>query len=111
MKLLFDQNVPRKVLQLVNKRFPGSDHLIRLKLELAPDPVIWDYAREHGFTIVTKDHDFVNISILMSPPPQVIWLRVGNAKAEAIATLLLERLDLLEEFEQHVNQAGILILP
>ena len=39
---------------------------------------MWQYAREHGFTIVTKDSDFRQQSFLYRHPPKVVRIRRGN---------------------------------
>ena len=44
----------------------------------AEDYEIWQYAKERGMTIVTKDADFADRMLLSEPPPRVIHIRVGN---------------------------------
>ena len=44
------------------------------------DKEIWEYARTHNLTIVTKDADFSDWIMLSNPPPKVIHFRVGNMK-------------------------------
>lgn len=44
----------------------------------AEDYEIWQYAKERGMTIVTKDADFSDRILLSEPPPRVIHMRVGN---------------------------------
>jgi predicted nuclease of predicted toxin-antitoxin system len=36
---------------------------------------MWEFARTHGFTVVTTDADFYEIAAACGPPPKVIWLR------------------------------------
>jgi len=52
------------------------------------DDEVWEHARAHGYTIVSKDNDFRQLSFLHGAPPKVIWLSVGNAGTDAIAELL-----------------------
>jgi predicted nuclease of predicted toxin-antitoxin system len=40
-------------------------------LSTASDAAVWQYAAQHGFTIVTKDADFDQRSFLFSHPPKV----------------------------------------
>jgi len=47
------------------------------------DSEIWQYARSHDLTIVTKDADFSDRILLHSPPPRVIHIRMGNMKLKA----------------------------
>ncbi len=47
-------------------------------LKGAPDSKIWKTCREKDFIIVSKDTDFRERSFVEGPPPQIIWLDVGN---------------------------------
>jgi predicted nuclease of predicted toxin-antitoxin system len=73
VKLLFDQNLSPRAAKALESEFPGSLHVRDVQLHDAPDQVIWDYAAEHGLTIVTKDADFHQRSFLLGHPPKVIW--------------------------------------
>lgn len=64
----------------------------------ADDVIIWNYAAEHGFAIVTKDADFRQRSFLYGHPPKTIWLRLGNCSTKAIASLLRVRAAEIQEF-------------
>ena len=88
MKLLFDQNVsPRHVRRLADI-YPDSLHVREVGLRDADDAEIWEYAKLHGFTIVPKDWDFQQRSLLYGHPPKFIWLRVGNCTVGVIESLL-----------------------
>ena len=47
----------------------------------ADDQTIWQYAKERGLTIITKDEDFQALAARQgSVPPQVVWVRLGNCR-------------------------------
>ena len=53
------------------------------------DPVLWRFALEHGFVLVTKDDDFLDLAAQHGPPPMVIRLVLGNSSnAQALSALL-----------------------
>ena len=54
----------------------------------ADDEVIWERAKRDGFIIVTKDEDFAQMVWRFGPPPQVVWLRIGNATNLALLAWL-----------------------
>lgn len=58
MKLLFDQNLPRRLVDLVEHLFPDSVHVTNLRLDTATYREIWDFARSGGYVVVSKDSDF-----------------------------------------------------
>lgn len=62
---------------------------------------MWDIARGDGFLSVTRDEDFVGMSLLRGTPPKVVWLNIGNARNAFIAGLLRARADDIERFVVH----------
>ncbi|MCA9845983.1 MAG: DUF5615 family PIN-like protein, partial [Dehalococcoidia bacterium] len=52
------------------------------------DSEAWDFAREHGYAIVSKDADFRDMAPRLGPPPKVIHLDVGNISTAGVAELL-----------------------
>lgn len=88
MKLLFDQNLWPRLPRLLADIYADSVHVREIGLRDSGDIVIWEYAKEHGFTIVSKDSDFQQRSLLLGGPPKFIWLRVGNCPVETIEDLL-----------------------
>ncbi|MGH9120188.1 MAG: DUF5615 family PIN-like protein [Acidimicrobiales bacterium] len=79
MRLLFDQNLSRNLVGQLRDAFPESQHVTALGLDTATDREIWEFARENGYLVVSKDSDFRQLAFLYGPPPKVVWLRVGNA--------------------------------
>lgn len=88
MKLLFDQNLSHRLCRSLLDVFPSSEQVRTLGLDQADDQAIWQYARREGFTIVTLDSDFAEISSLRGAPPKVIWLRCGNQPNSAVERIL-----------------------
>ena len=91
MKLLFDENLSPKLPRFVADLFPGSLHVRECGLLGRPDDEIWDYARANGFTLVSKDSDFQQRSLLYGHPPKLIWLRLGNCTRPQLRQLILAR--------------------
>lgn len=88
MRLLFDQNLSPRLPRKLAGVFPDSIHVRDAELQRADDSDVWQYAREHGFTIVTKDSDFRQLSFLNGHPPKVIWIRRGNCSTDEIELIL-----------------------
>ena len=100
MKLLFDENLSPRLTELVAAEYPGSTHLRAVGLLGATDAQIWKHARDHGYTIISKDNDFRQRSFLEGHPPKVIWLDIGNAGTADIA-------DLLRAEQSHAEAFGV----
>ena len=69
-------------------------------MDRASDTIIWAYARQHAYVIVTQDSDFVERSKLLGPPPKVVWLRCGNTTPIAIEALLRTNAAAINELAQ-----------
>ena len=74
MKLLFDENLSPRLVPALADLFPESAHVDRLSMGGEPDPVIWEYAKRHGYVLVSKDSDFHERSLLYGHPPKVVWI-------------------------------------
>ncbi|NOT46340.1 MAG: DUF5615 family PIN-like protein [Acidobacteria bacterium] len=88
MKLLLDQNISWRLCGRLADIYPGSEHVRNIGLIDGNDADIWDYAKENGHVVVSKDIDFQQRCLLFGHPPKVIWLRVGNCPVKTIEELL-----------------------
>ncbi len=98
MKLLFDANLSHKLVSRLSDVFPGSSHVRMIGSKKESDLAIWDYARDHGFTVVTLDEDFYDLSCYLGPPPKVIWLRIGNQATSIYEKIFRDQSDFILRF-------------
>lgn len=98
MKLLFDQNLSHRLVKALQRQYPDSMHVREVGLAKAVDSVIWQFAAEHGYTVVTKDADFRQRSFVYGAPPRVIWLSLGDATTAQIQQLLGDRVTEIAAF-------------
>ncbi len=92
MKLLFDQNLSPHLVTKLADHYPDSAHVMAHALDRALDETVWMFAREHGYTLVTKDSDFHELSLLRGAPPKVVWIRRGNCTVDQIEAILRKHL-------------------
>ena len=105
MKLLFDENLPPRLVERLADLYPDCVHVKEVDLERAPDEAVWSYARENALTIVTQDADFGEMSVLLHPSPKVIWLRRGNCSTSEIETILRARYEAVVGFHNDPKEA------
>lgn len=78
-----------------------------LGLRDAKDHEIFAKAREEGAVVMTKDRDFVAILEREGPPPQVLWITMGNTSTEHLKgvfhKILKKALELIEQGEALVE--------
>jgi predicted nuclease of predicted toxin-antitoxin system len=69
---------------------PGvtAHHTSDLGLLGARDSAIWDAARAAGAVIITKDTDFVERVERLGPPPQIVWVTIGNVSNHSLQALV-----------------------
>lgn len=109
MKLLFDENLSPRLAETSADLYPGSTHVHLCGLGSADDSAIWRYAKDHGFTIVSKGSDFQDRSVLHGHPPKHIWLRAGNCSSTEIENLLRATLPTVKQFvEEHEESCLVL---
>ena len=109
VKLLFDQNLSPKLVKRLFNLYPNSDHLDLLGLGTAEDALVWRYAKDNGFVVVTKDADFADLSVLRGFPPKVVWIRRGNCSTADIENLLRDHNSEIEDLAAD-STSGILTL-
>jgi predicted nuclease of predicted toxin-antitoxin system len=98
VKLLLDQNLSPRLVRTREAVYPGSSHVRLVGLREADDAVVWEFARDHDFIIVSKDTDFHQRSLVFGFTPKVIWIRRGNCPTTDIEKVFRERQSSILEF-------------
>ena len=89
MTLLVDNQLPLALARFLAINDWVCIHVQDVGLETADDQTIWQYAKERGLTIVTKDEDFQALATRQGsvPPPRILpalrdMLAAGDAVVE-----------------------------
>lgn len=109
MKLLLDENLSPRLIQRLAALFPGLTHVRDVGLKRAPDEMIWEWAKENGYTVVTTDSDFVALSGGRGWPPKVVHLEECDFPLGVIEDLLRQNAVRISEFEKY-PRAGVLVV-
>jgi len=95
-----DENLPPALAQWVATQADATaSHFRALGLVETPDRDIFTQARDAEAVIVSKDEDFARLVSDMGAPPQVVWVRTGNARTT----------DLIKLFERHFTSLQSLL--
>ena len=98
MTLLVDNLLPLALARYLAANGWECTHVQDVALEAADDQTIWQYAKERGLTIITKDDDFQALANRQgSIPPQVVWVRLGNCRKAALLEAFSRILPALRE--------------
>lgn len=111
MKLLFDENLSPRLASALSDCFPGSRAARECGLRGGSDLAVWQYARENGFVIVSKDSDFSERSARFGSPPKVIWLRIGNCTTARVDFVLRNTVERVHGFGASEQSCLVLTHP
>lgn len=109
MKLLFDENLSRKLVVRLAELYPESAHVVEFDLLESPDRDIWEFAKTGNFAIVTTDSDFYELATTIGPPPKVIWLRRWTHPTKDAERVLRREAIRITEFAAD-PELGVLVL-
>jgi predicted nuclease of predicted toxin-antitoxin system len=77
--LLIDANLSWRLVSMLKSEFPEIIHVVQTGLaESSSDTLIWRYAQERSYNIITNDEDFYLLSLGKGFPPKIILLKTGN---------------------------------
>lgn len=85
-KYLVDANLPSKISVWQTDEFEFVTNID----DAWSDTAIWNYAKLHNLTIISKDSDFSHRIISAQPPPRIIHIKIGNLRLKEF-TFFLER--------------------
>jgi len=111
VKLLFDENLPPRLAGALADLYPGSSHVHECGLGSADHEAIWQYAKGNGYSIVSKDSDFQERSVLRGSPPKIIWLRVANCSSTEIERLLRSAVATATRFIEEDQESCLILGP
>ncbi len=84
MRFLIDANLPPALAGGLTARGHEATHLVDHGLLDAPDTVIWSFALQGEWAILSKDEDFARRRASTAVGPAVIWIRLPNTRRRAL---------------------------
>ena len=109
MRLLSDNNLSHKLCLPLQQYFEEIKHIRNLLTPEVDDIVIWHYAKDNNFHILTKD-DFEEWSLLKVCPPKIIHLLCGNQTTLHILNLVVRNRESIKTFINSSSEDCILKL-
>jgi predicted nuclease of predicted toxin-antitoxin system len=107
MKLLFDESLSPRLVELLSDLFPASESALRNGLARAGDLTILKYATAGGYVLVSTDSDFASLVGRFSNA-KVVILRSCDYPTEVAAAVL--RRNAIRIAELHGSQDRLIIL-
>lgn len=99
MRFLVDAQLPPTLATWLGHRGFAASPVREVGLRDSDDGSIWNFAVVGGWTVLTKDEDFVARCLTSPKAPKVVWLRIGNCTnrglfrwLEPLLPLVIDRL-------------------
>ena len=96
MKLLLDANISWRAVPILKEHFDECIHVDDVSKLVFPakDAKIWQYAKDNGYIVITRDNDFSNLVVLK----KIVLLRTGNCSQKFTVDLLIRSKHTIQEF-------------
>src|SRR5215471_5723081 len=100
MRLLVDAQLPPGLASWLGQHGVSATAVREAGMRDSDDGTIWNFAIAGGWTVITKDEDFVERCLGNPSAPAVVWLRLGNCTNHALFAWLEPLLpEILRELE------------
>ena len=84
MRFLVDNQLPSALARFLAGIGTEAVHVLDLGLAQTGDAELWSYAVENEFVLISKDQDFLHFLERTAPNGQLIWVRIGNCRRQAL---------------------------
>ena len=92
MKFLVDAQLPPRLARTLTGLGHQSWHVGELGPLDASDSAVWALARANTCAIISKDSDFLRLSVGVADPVPLLLLRVGNCGRDQIIAIVCAKL-------------------
>ncbi|AZU05169.1 hypothetical protein X907_2658 [Glycocaulis alkaliphilus] len=84
LSFLVDVQLPKTLARWITEQGAEAVHVHDVGLGRATDREICELAQSQGRIIVTKDADFLDLSLRFDPAIRLVWVRMGNVSTNAL---------------------------
>lgn len=88
IRVWVDAQLPPALAAWLRAEGVNAVHVLELGMLSSPDADIFAAARRDHAIVITKDEDFLRLLERHGPPPQVVWITVGNVRNARLRELI-----------------------
>ena len=108
MNLLLDMNLTPALCQSLGKEGWNAIHWSSVGDPRAEDEIIMEWAKVHGYTVVTNDLDFGAIlAVTRASGPSVVQVRIEDLRPGKLAPLLIQ---VLRNYESAIATGALIVV-
>ena len=109
MKLLFDENLSPRLVELLATEFPQSVDVETLGMRGTTDAELWEFAKTHEFQLFPKTMTFDSGHLFMRPPKAIGYQ--SETLVPCHRELLRTRADRIKSFADNPNESMLVSKP
>lgn len=87
MNFLVDNQLLKALTRFLTESGHSSKHVFDLGMDEATDIEVWNYARQNGLVVVSKDEDFFHLANRPDDVGRLVWVRVGNCRKQVLLSV------------------------
>jgi len=88
VRFLVDNQLPSALARFLVGIGTEAVHVLDLGLAQSGDADLWSFVVENKFVLISKDHDFLHFLERTAPHGQLIWVRLGNCRRQALLEIV-----------------------
>lgn len=88
MRFLVDNQLPTALARFLAGIGTDAVHVLDLGLAQSGDAELWSFAVKNKLVLMSKDNDFLHFLERTAPDGQLIWVRMGNCRRQALLEIV-----------------------
>ena len=92
MLFIVDTQLPAALARYLSAHGHHAEHVLDLGMGRARDDAIWSYAKANLAIVISKDEDFIQFHLRNDNGPQIVWVRCGNVRKQALLDIFARTL-------------------
>jgi predicted nuclease of predicted toxin-antitoxin system len=97
VKFLVDNQLPAALAKWLRERGYDAVHVLERDQGQTNDRQLWQEAIAENRIVISKDEDFFILATRPNDAGQLLWLRVGNCRTQALLTALHQSWSAIEQ--------------
>ena len=104
MKFLVDNQLPTALARWLRERGFDAEHVLERGEGQTDDRQLWQEAIAENRIVISKDEDFFILATRPGDKGNLLWLRIGNCRTQALLTVLDQSWPAIEQAFQSGQQ-------
>ncbi len=88
MRFVVDNQLPPSLSRHLVEAGHDAVHVANVGLDASSDLALWSWAQREGRVIVSKDEDLFYLANRAGESGQLLWVRVGNCRKDALLAVM-----------------------